>query len=324
MSSSAQDSFGRSHRKLRLSLTDRCNFRCPYCMPEKPRWMPASQLMRVEEILRIADIFVSELGIRSIRLSGGEPLLRNEVLEIVSGLDQLRAHGLQRLSMTSNASRLADLAEPLRKAGLDDINISLDSLDPQEFSRLSRGRYGPADVTTGIEAARDAGLPVKLNGVIIRDYNADQILPLLDFAADREVELRYIEFMPLDSESLWNPQRVVSADEILAQVRQREACHALPEDGSPARRYQLDSGQCFGIISTVSQPFCQRCDRLRVTADGRLYTCLFGREGTLLRGLDDAAAVQAAIRAAVLRKPAGYIAQPGYAEREVTMYQLGG
>lgn len=318
------DSYGRAHRKLRLSLTDRCNFRCPYCMPEKPRWMPASSLMSADQLLRIARCFVSDLGIRSIRLTGGEPLLRRDVVNIVQRLNELREAGLERLSMTSNAARLAQVADALSAAGLDDINISLDSLDPIEFQRLSRGRYGPADVLTGITAAQDAGLTVKLNCVIIRDYNEDQIWPLLDFSNEHQIELRFIEFMPLDDEALWTPQRVIESRDILDVVEQRTTVETLANDGAPAQRYALANGQQFGIIATVSQPFCTQCDRLRVTADGQLYTCLFGREGTLLSGLHDDEQLREAICGAVLRKPRGYIAEPGYAEREVRMYHLGG
>ncbi|ORE88401.1 molybdenum cofactor biosynthesis protein A [Oceanococcus atlanticus] len=317
------DSFGRGHRKLRISITDRCNFRCPYCMPEKPRWMPAKALMSGDDIVAMARVFVTELGITNLRITGGEPLLRRDVVDIIAGLNTLRGEGLKRLSMTSNAAQLARHASALSQAGLQDINISLDSLNPDQFQRLSRGRYGPADVIAGIEAARSAGLGVKLNGVIIRGYNDDQILPLLNFAETHAVELRFIEFMPLDDEALWSRDRVVSAADILNTVGQFHAVEHLPEDGAPARRYRLASGQQFGIIATVTQPFCARCDRLRITADGRLYTCLFGREGTLLRGLEGPA-LNRAIHAAVGRKPAGYIAEPGYAERDVRMYHLGG
>ncbi|MGJ8670147.1 MAG: GTP 3',8-cyclase MoaA [Oceanococcus sp.] len=320
----ASDSYGRSHRKLRLSLTDRCNFRCPYCMPEKPRWMPASSLLPSDQLFRIADVFVRELGIRNIRLTGGEPLLRRDVVAIVQRLNELRAAGLRRLSMTSNAARLAHFAKDLREAGLDDINISLDSLNPEEFQRLSRGRYGPADVLTGIQSAQDAGLKVKLNCVIIRDYNGDQIMPLLEFSQQHNLELRFIEFMPLDDEAMWTPERVIESSEIIECVSAYHSVTALPIDGAPARRYVLDNGQQFGIIATVSQPFCQQCDRLRVTADGRLYTCLFGKEGTLLRGITEDTQLIDVIQQAVLRKPRGYIAEPGYAEREVRMYHLGG
>lgn len=320
-----QDQYKRQHRKLRVSLTDRCNFRCPYCMPEKPRWMPAPHLLEREELIRLLRLFVAEMGIECIRLTGGEPLLRRDLLEIIRDLQPLREMGLKRISMTSNGVRLSTQAQALAQAGLDDINISLDSLEPDQFQRLSRGRYGLADVLTGIDAARDAGLPVKLNSVIIRDYNDDQILPLLRWAGTQQLELRYIEFMPLDDEDMWSRERVISAAQILARIQSSEPVHALPASADPARRYQLSGGQHFGIIATVSQPFCRRCDRLRITADGRLYTCLFGKEGTLLKGhIDDPEALKKIIAAAVLRKPPGYIEQAGYAEREVRMYHLGG
>ena len=319
------DEYGRSHRKLRVSLTDRCNFRCPYCMPEKPRWMPASQLLSNEQILEICEVFVRDLDIRALRLTGGEPLLRKDVVDIVARMDGLRAQGLQRLSMTSNGVRLAPLAEQLATAGLQDINISLDSLDTGQFQRLSRGRYGLADVLTGIQAAREAGLGVKLNCVVIRGYNDDQILPLTHWAHQHEAELRFIEFMPLDDEAMWSRERVISAADIVSTIETEMPVTALPEDGSPARRYRLANGQTIGIIATVTQPFCRSCDRLRITADGRLYTCLFGKEGTLLAPLTEQPdRMRQTIRAAVSRKPEGYIAHPGYAEREVRMYQLGG
>ncbi len=319
------DRFARPQRKLRLSLTDRCNFRCPYCMPEKPRWLPAASLLSEDELVQIATVFVRDMGISCLRLTGGEPLLRKEVVHIVARLTQLREVGLHRLSMTSNGVRLAPLAQDLARAGLDDINISLDSLDLDQFQRLSRGRYGLADVLTGIQAAQEAGLDVKLNCVIIQGYNDDQILPLVHWAHSHAVELRFIEFMPLDDEALWRPERVISATQIIARLEQELPVEALPEDGSPARRYRLGNGQTIGIIATVSQPFCARCDRLRITADGRLYTCLFGREGTLLRGhAQDPERLAQIVRAAVLRKPQGYIAEPGYAQREVRMYHLGG
>ncbi len=322
---SLQDSQGRRHRKLRVSLTDRCNFRCPYCMPEKPRWMPASQLLDADALLAICRVFVEDLGIRALRLTGGEPLLRKDLVDIVKRVNALRAVGLERLSMTSNGVRLAALAATLARAGLQDVNISLDSLDQAEFQRLSRGRYGLADVLTGIQAAQDAGLGVKLNCVIIRGYNDDQVLPLVHWAHSHGLELRFIEFMPLDDEQLWTRERVISAQDILRQIEAELTVAALPEDGSPARRYRLANGQIIGIIATVTQPFCHNCDRLRITADGRLYTCLFGKEGTLLAPLaGQPDRLRESIRDAVLRKPPGYVAEPGYAEREVRMYHLGG
>lgn len=321
----AVDSYGRAHRKLRISVTDRCNFRCPYCMPEKPRWMPASHLLQAEQIVALAEAFVRRHGITALRITGGEPLLRKDLPEILARLNTLRRHGLRRLAMTSNAVRLAPMAQSLRDAGLDDVNISLDSLQPDQFQRLSRGRYGMGDVLAGIHAAQAAGLPVKINAVIIRDYNDDQILPLLNWAGDNGLELRFIEFMPLDDEAMWTRDRVISSADILQAIRSHATVTALPDDGAPARRYRLSSGQEFGIIATVTEPFCESCDRLRLTADGQLFTCLFGQEGTLLSGLASRPEqLDAAIRAAVGRKPRGYIAHPGYVEREVRMYHLGG
>lgn len=319
------DSQGRVHRKLRVSITDRCNFRCPYCMPEQPRWLPASQLLRAEQIAALAKVFVEHHGIEAIRVTGGEPLLNKQLPEILQRLNALRAAGLQRLSLTSNAARLAALAQVLIDSGVDDLNISLDSLDSEQFRRLSRGRYGLADVLAGIHAARRVGLPVKINAVIIRDYNEDQVLPLLRWAMAEDLELRFIEFMPLDDEQMWSQDKVVSSAEMLQQISAEFSLEQQADDGSPARRYRLSSGQCFGIIATVTQPFCARCDRLRITATGELYTCLFGREGTLLSGLlDQPAELKQAIENAVMRKPPGYIAHPGYVEREVRMYHLGG
>lgn len=325
MSSGLFDQHGRRKRKLRISITDRCNFRCPYCMPQKPRWRPARELLSAAQYLQLASHFVRDGGISQIRLTGGEPLLRRELLSIVQGLQSLRDSGLHRLSLSSNGVRLAALAADLVAAGLDDANISLDSLDPAQFARLSRGRYGLADVLTGIESARRAGLPLKLNSVIIRGYNDDQILPLARWAGEHGLELRFIEFMPLDDEALWSRDRVVSAADIRRTLEQDAPLLGLPSDGSPARHYQLPSGQRIGIIATVTEPFCGDCDRLRITADGRLFSCLFGTEGTaLLPHLDDPERLAQTIRDAVWRKPAGYVTAPGYATREVRMYQLGG
>ena len=325
MNAPLEDEFGRRKRKLRLSVTDRCNFRCPYCMPDKPRWMPAPELLSAAELVGLARHFIRSQGISQIRLTGGEPLLRRELPEIVAGLNALREDGLSRLSLSSNGVRLAARAGELAAAGLEDANISLDSLDPEQFARLSRGRYGLADVLAGIQAAQDAGLGVKLNSVIIRGYNEDQVLPLAHWARDHGLALRYIEFMPLDDEALWSQERVVTAAEIRATLAREGAVSILPSDGSPARQYRLANGQQIGIIATVTEPFCGDCDRLRVTARGDLFTCLFGKEGTALKPhLNAPELLDRTIRSAVARKPRGYIDSPGYVEREVRMYQLGG
>ncbi len=317
------DARGRRKRKLRISVTDRCNFRCPYCMPEKPRWEPLSEHLSRAETVDLARLFVDEMGIENIRLTGGEPLLRRDLARMVGELRAL--DGLQRLSLTSNGVRLAAQAQSLADAGLDDVNVSLDALDPERFARLSRGRYGPGDVIAGIDAARRAGLGVKINTVIIRDHNEDEILPLARWARAQDLELRYIEFMPLDDSQLWNRARVVESREILARLRPHFQIRALPRDGAPAARYALGGGPAIGIIATVSDPFCGDCDRLRLTAAGELFTCLFGRSGTALRPLlDDRPRLRSVIRDAVWRKPAGYASQPGYVERPVRMFQLGG
>ncbi|MFP5306617.1 MAG: GTP 3',8-cyclase MoaA, partial [Gammaproteobacteria bacterium] len=197
-----QDARGRSKRKLRLSLTDRCNLRCVYCMPEHPQWLPREQILRREELLRLARLFVTELGIQEIRLTGGEPLLRADVVEIVAMLGELRPLGLERIAMTSNGIQLPRHALALRAAGLDDINISLDAFTPETFQRLTGGAVEP--VLRGIDAARAVGLPVKINSVAIRDHNEDEVLPLARWAVAQDVPLRFIEFMPLDGRGYWN------------------------------------------------------------------------------------------------------------------------
>ncbi len=319
------DRLGRTKRKLRISITDRCNLRCPYCMPEKPQWLPKSDLLSAPQIGQLARFFVAEMGIQRIRLTGGEPLLRPELPQIISALQDLREQGLERVSLTSNGVRLARLAQALRDAGLDDVNVSLDARDPQRFARLSEGRYGLADVEAGIDAARRAGLKVKINSVIIRGYNETEVLPLARWARAADLELRYIEFMPLDGRGLWTQERVFSSAEIQTALATEFPVSTLARGHDPAAYFDLGAGQRIGIISTVSDPFCGDCDRLRLTATGELFSCLFGREGRPLRALlDKPQALEAAVRDTVWHKPAGYAEQPGYVERPVRMYQMGG
>ncbi|MCI0749284.1 MAG: GTP 3',8-cyclase MoaA [Nevskiales bacterium] len=321
-----RDRFDRTKRKLRLSLTDRCNLRCLYCMPEHPRWLPRTELLTQEELTRVARLFVGALGLAQIRLTGGEPLLRPDVLECVSALQTLRPLGLQRLSMTSNGVRLSRLAAPLKSAGLDDLNVSLDARTPETFTALTRGRVDP--VLEGIAAARAAGLPVKVNCVLIRGYNEHEILPLTEWAVAEGLTLRFIEFMPLDGSNQWTPERVVREDEILAALATRYSVERVPRGHDPATEYLLDGRRLIGIISTISAPFCAQCDRVRLTATGELYPCLFSRQGVALReplrtGADDDA-LRARIRRAVWDKDAGYAARPGYVERSISMHRLGG
>lgn len=320
-----QDRFGRAKRKLRLSLTDRCNFRCRYCMPDRPEWLETERLMTRDELVRMARIFV-EAGIDELRLTGGEPTLRADVAECVAALSALRQRGLRRLSMTTNGSRLGTLLEPLIAAGLDDLNISLDTVDPDRFRILTGRRIEP--VLAGIELAQQAGLAVKLNAVLIQDYNDDQILSLVEWARKRSLPLRFIEFMPLDAPGRWRPDQVVSEARILQAVMSRYRVAPLPRGSAPATEYLLDGNYRLGVISTITKPFCASCDRLRLTADGTLYTCLFSRQGSNLlepmrKGADDAS-LSRRIRNQVWHKDAGYVAAPGPVERPVTMHGMGG
>lgn len=293
-------------------------------MPANPEWLPRESTLRREEFLQLSRVFVKELGIQQIRLTGGEPLLRKDVVEITQELNQLRELGLEKLSMTSNGVLLPKYAKALVDAGLDDINISLDSVDPQRFEELTRGGKLD-DVERGIDAALAAGLPVKINAVIIKGYNDGDILSLFNWAVRRGVTLRYIEFMPLDGNNAWSAERVVSQQEILDAIAVEHAITPQPIDHSPAQRFLADGAE-FGVISTISKPFCSQCDRVRITATGELYSCLFGAEGADLRPYlraDNETGLIDAIRGKVWNKQRGY-AQTGYVERPVTMHRMGG
>jgi len=315
------DAHGRVKRKLRISLTDRCNFRCRYCMPERPQWLPRDKLLTRVELLAVARVFVAELGITQIRLTGGEPLLRRDLPQIVADLQSLRPLGLERVSLTTNGALLEHRIGALRDAGLDDLNVSLDARTPEVFKALTGADVEP--VLRGIEAAR--GLPLKLNTVVIRGYNDQEILPLARWAHEEHLELRFIEFMPLDGRGFWSRDKVVTERDILDTLAPYFSIEALARDASPATRYRMGAGS-FGVISTVSNPFCASCDRVRLTATGELYACLFSARGADLAGAlrGDAPTLASRIRAAVWNKEAGYVAQPGYAPRPITMHRLGG
>lgn len=321
-----RDARGRYKRKLRVSLTDRCNLQCLYCMPEHPKWLPKAEILRRDELVRLVRLFVTELGIREIRLTGGEPLLRRDVVEIVEELNQLRSIGLERIAMTSNAVRLAPLAETLRGAGLDDINVSIDSITPARFHQMTNGRVEP--VLEGLAAARKAGFKLKLNAVAIRGYNDDEILPLVRWAMDEDISLRFIEFMPLDGRGFWSQEKVVSQAEILTVLKPHFSVRALARTAEPAEYVELDGHYRLGIIPTISNPFCASCDRVRLSATGSLYSCLFSAKGGELKqvmraGADDGALAEI-IRRHVWNKEAGYAEQSGYVERPITMHHLGG
>ncbi len=321
------DGFGRVHTDLRISVTDRCNFRCQYCMPSEGMvWLPRSDVLTFEEIERLARILVERAGVRSIRLTGGEPLVRARLATLV---EQLAALGVD-LSMTTNGATLAQHAQDLRNAGLKRINISLDTLDRDRFIELTR-RDELARVLDGIDAALAAGFdPVKINAVLMRGINDDEVLSFLDLGRSKGVTVRFIEFMPLDAQGDWSADRVVPYDEILELVSRHHAFEAIQRGSSPAERFRYRDGKGeFGIIASVTEPFCESCDRMRLTADGQIRNCLFSlthvdvRE--LLRNGSSDEEILAAISGEVDRKWAGHaIGQVHFLRPTKSMSQLGG
>jgi len=278
------DQFGRSKRKLRISVTDRCNFKCVYCMPEHPEWMKKHDLLSFEQLYQFCDFMVRR-GIESIRITGGEPLMRQGVVHFIAQLQQLKKLGLKRISMTTNAHYLKQYAQALKQAGLDDLNISLDSLDAVQFKQLTQKDLSP--VLEGIQAAQTAGLPIKINSVLMKDMNDDQILPLARWSVQQKIVLRFIEFMPLDGDGKWSSEHVVSEQQILDTLATEFAVTSQASDSAqstsdPARQYFID-GHPIGIISTITHSFCGTCDRVRLTAQGEFYNCLFAPQGLNLK-----------------------------------------
>jgi cyclic pyranopterin phosphate synthase len=302
------DGFGREINYVRLSVTDRCDFRCVYCMSEDMQFLPRNQVLSLEEIYRVGRVLV-ELGVKKIRLTGGEPLIRQNIIWLVEKLAAL--DGLQELTMTTNGSRLKSLAQPLKDAGLDRINISLDSLQPTRFHEITRTGH-LSDVLAGIEAAQQVGFQrIKLNTVILRHRNDDEILDLVDFVRQQQLDLAFIEEMPLgDINDHQRADTYISNEE----VRQRiAAAHpllsALDNTGGPARYYRMaDSNSRIGFISPHSHNFCGDCNRVRVTAEGRLLLCLGNEHSADLRSpmrqnVDDDQPLINTIRQALPLKP---------------------
>ncbi|HTV01979.1 MAG TPA: GTP 3',8-cyclase MoaA, partial [Luteitalea sp.] len=266
---------------LRISVTDRCNLRCAYCMPEQDYvWLPRATLLTFEEIVRVTRVF-QQLGVRHVRLTGGEPLLRAQLVTLV---EQLAGLGLDDLAMTTNGVLLAPLATALREAGLRRVTVSLDTLQPERFAALTRRDQLP-DVLSAIDAAVAAFGAIKIDTVLLGGTNDDEIVPLLAFAATRHAEVRFIEYMDVPGATHWKASRVVSRAEILTRVAEAYGTPEplAPEGPAPAARFRLPSGQVFGIISSTTQPFCGTCDRIRLTADGHLFLCLYATEGVDLR-----------------------------------------
>ncbi|MEU4331822.1 GTP 3',8-cyclase MoaA [Nonomuraea dietziae] len=327
-----KDSFGRVATDLRVSLTDKCNLRCTYCMPpEGLDWLPNAQLLTADEIVRLVTIGVERLGITEVRYTGGEPLLRRELVDIVARTAALRPK--PQVSLTTNGIGLAKLAGALAEAGLDRVNVSLDTLDRETFKRLAhRDRF--EDVVAGLEAADRAGLrPVKVNAVLMRGINDHEAVPLLRFCLERGYELRFIEQMPLDAQHGWNRADMVTADEILTLLQAEVDLCAddLEERGSaPAERFLVDGGPArVGVIGSVTRPFCGACDRVRLTADGQIRNCLFAREESDLKAALRAGAGDEELAerwiAAVRGKRAGHgIDDPSFLQPSRPMSAIGG
>ena len=283
--SSLIDTYGRVHRDLRVSLTDRCSLRCTYCMPHDfAAWLPSAELLTTDELIEVIEVAVSQ-GIDEIRLTGGEPLLRPDIVEIVTRINAIA--NPPKLSMTTNGLALARLAAPLFAAGLSRINISLDTLDRERFKKLTfRDRI--VDVFAGIDAARSAGLkPVKINSVLMRGVNDDEAIPLLKWALAEGLSLRFIEQMPLDAGGAWSRDAMVTADEIFAELSTVFTLTPVETRGSsPAEEFYINGGaDSVGIIGSVTRPFCASCDRVRLTSDGQIRACLFSMVETDMRAI---------------------------------------
>ena len=328
------DAYGRVATDLRVSLTDRCNLRCAYCMPpEGLDWLPGAEVLTDDEIVRLITIGVQRLGITTVRLTGGEPLLRKNLELLVADIAALSP--VPDIALTTNGIGLAARAEKLAAAGLRRINISLDTLDPDTFARLARRRRLP-DVLAGIAAARDAGLnPVKINTVLLRGVNDHEAFDLLRWAMAEQVQLRFIEQMPLDPQHGWKRDEMITADEIRARLGRHVELVEDPEDAltrgsAPAELFRVaGTGYSVGIIASVSKPFCGACDRVRLTADGQIRNCLFARTESDLRtplrsGASDSDLAARWVAAVAGKQPGHGINDPSFLQPDRPMSAIGG
>ncbi|WP_295657687.1 GTP 3',8-cyclase MoaA [uncultured Nocardioides sp.] len=330
MTHALEDRFGRVATDLRVSLTDRCNLRCSYCMPaEGLDWMPTEQTLTDDEVVRLVTIGVQRLGVTEVRFTGGEPLLRRGLPDIVRRTHEL---GGVETSLTTNALGLARTASTLAAAGLDRVNVSLDTVRADTFATITR-RERLHDVIAGLEAARDAGLgPVKINAVLLRGVNDDQAGELLRWCITEGYHLRFIEQMPLDAQHGWSRTEMVTADEILEHLeRDFELSPAEePRGSAPAELFRVDGGPAtVGVIASVTRPFCGDCDRVRLTADGQVRNCLFARSEsdlrTALRGGADDEEIAARWVVAMQGKLAGHgIDDPSFLQPTRPMSAIGG
>ena len=327
------DKFGRAITDLRISITDRCNYKCVYCRTGNEGALYGD--LPFADYLRMARVLVG-MGITKVRLTGGEPLLRNGVVEFVRELAKLRGpngNGLPLdIALTTNGHLLADVAQPLKDAGLTRVTVSMDAVDPDRFARITRVAGGYDHVLAGIRAARRAGLwPLKVNCVLMRGFNEDQIIPFGMFAREEGVTVRFIEFMPLEEGRTWSPTTVVTLDEILARMAEYRPLVEIPHARSEtARRYRFDDGVGeIGIIAPVSHPFCGHCSRIRITSDGKIRTCLFSvwdhdLQGQMRRGASDEELAEF-IRGVIQKKEERHhIGEPDFVPASRTMVHIGG
>lgn len=325
------DKFGRCITDLRIAITDRCNYRCVYCRTGNQG--PQFAELDLGEYVRIARVFTS-LGIEKVRITGGEPLLRKGIVDFVAALSELRTLDARPLDLaiTTNGHLLAELAAPLKRAGLNRVTVSMDAVDAEKFARITRVPNSYHAVLAGVRAAKGAGLdPLKINCVLLRGFNEDQVVPFGKFARDEGIVVRFIEFMPLEEDRVWSPEIVVTLDEILRELSRfrpvRELSHKPSET---ARRYTFDDGVGeIGIIAPVSHPFCGHCSRVRLTSDGKIRTCLFSvfdhdLAGLMRRGASDDDLV-AFIRSVVAKKEERHhIGEPDFVPASRTMVHIGG
>ncbi len=325
------DKFGRSIHDLRISITDRCNYRCVYCRTGTNG--AAFAELPFEDYLRMARILVG-LGITKIRLTGGEPLLRKGIVDFVGDLAKLRtlAGNKPEIALTTNGHLLAEIAQSLKDAGLDRVTVSMDAVDPERFARITRVPNGYDSVLAGVRAARQAGLdPVKVNCVLLRGFNEDQIIPFGMFAREERVVVRFIEFMPLEEGRVWTPEIVVPLDEIVARMSEYLPLEEISHEHSEtARRYRFRDGVGeVGIIAPVSHPFCGHCSRIRITSDGKLRTCLFSvwdhdLHELMRRGATDEKLTEFIVKVVEKKEERHHIGEPGFVPASRTMVHIGG
>ena len=325
------DKFGRPITDLRISITDHCNYKCVYCRTGNEGALYAD--LPIADYLRMARVLAG-LGIKKVRITGGEPLLRKGVVDFVRELSKLRSLDGNPLdiAITTNGHLLAEMAQPLKQAGLHRVTVSMDAVDPVRFARITRVSNGYDNVLAGIRAARSAGLePVKVNCVLMRGFNEDQIIPFGMFAREEGVVVRFIEFMPLEEDRVWSPEVVVTLDEILRRMAEYRPLIEIPHAHSEtARRYRFEDGVGeIGIIAPVSHPFCGHCSRIRITSDGKIRTCLFSvwdhdLYGRMRSGASDEELAEF-IRGVVQKKEARHhIGEPDFVRASRTMVHIGG